>query len=60
MIRDYDSVPQLINATTRQCVVQTAREFIAADTWVLAGVSRGDKEDIVTLNDKLARLFETR
>lgn len=60
VIRDYDSVPQLINATTRECVVQTAREFIAADTWVLAGVSRGDKEDIVTLNDKLARLFETR
>lgn len=60
VIRDYDKVPELIRATTRECVVKTAREFIAADTWVLAGVSCGDKEDIVTLNEKLAQLFETR
>ncbi len=60
VIRDYDKVPELITATTRECVVNTARSFIKADTWVLAGVSCGDKEDLVVLDDKLARLFETR
>lgn len=60
VIRDYDKVPAQITATTREGAVRTAREFINADTWVLAGVSRGEKEDLVELNEKLARLFEKR
>jgi hypothetical protein len=41
-------------------MINTAREFIASDTWVLAGVSSGEKADLVALNEKLASLFEKR
>ena len=41
-------------------MIDTAREFITSDAWVLAGVSSGEKEELVALNDKLASLFETR
>ena len=41
-------------------MIDTTREFIASDTWVLAGVSSGEKSEIVELNDKLARLFERK
>lgn len=58
-VREYDKVPDAIAATTRDCVISTAREFIATNTWVLAAVSSGEKEDIVALNDQLATLFET-
>ena len=40
-------------------MLATAREFIAHNTWVLAGVSSGDKEDIVALSDKLGKVFST-
>ncbi len=60
VVKDYEKVPESISGTTRECIIDTAREFIGAGTWVLAGVSSGDKEDVVVLNDKLASLFETR
>ncbi len=59
VVRDYEKVPEAITSTTRQCVIDTARSFITADTWVLAGLGSGEKEEIVELNDKLAGLFET-
>ncbi|HJP81411.1 MAG TPA: pitrilysin family protein [Candidatus Saccharimonadales bacterium] len=58
VVKDYNKVPDSIRKTTLTSMVDTAREFIASDAWVLAGVSSGEKEDIVALNDKLARLFE--
>lgn len=57
VVKDYDKVPQSIMRTTRDQMITTAREFIASDTWVLAGVSSGEKSEIVALNDKLATLF---
>lgn len=58
VVKDYEKVPESIRKTTREQMISTAREFIASNTWVLAGVSSGEKEEIVALNDKLARLFQ--
>jgi predicted Zn-dependent peptidase len=58
VVKDYEKVPESIRKTNRDMMIDTAREFIASDTWVLAGVSSGEKEEIVALNDKLARLFK--
>jgi predicted Zn-dependent peptidase len=57
VVKDYDKVPQSIMRTTRDQMITTAREFISSDAWVLAGVSSGEKSEIVALNDKLATLF---
>ncbi|HEY5695236.1 MAG TPA: pitrilysin family protein [Candidatus Saccharimonadales bacterium] len=58
VVKDYEKVPESIRKTTRTRMIDTAREFIASDAWVLAGVSSGEKEEIVELSNKLARLFE--
>lgn len=60
VVKDYEKVPESIRKTTRECMIETTREFIASDTWVLAGVSSGEKSELVELNDKLARLFERK
>jgi predicted Zn-dependent peptidase len=60
IVKDYEKVPDSIRKTTRRCITDTAREFITSDTWVLAGVSSGEKEEIVELNNKLATLFEKK
>lgn len=57
VVKDYEKVPDAIRATTREMMVATAKGFIAHSTWVLAGVSSGEKEDIVQLSDKLDTLF---
>lgn len=57
VVKDYEKVPESIRKTTRDRMITTAREFIQNDAWVLAGVSSGEKEEIVALNDKLAGLF---
>lgn len=58
IVKDYEKVPDSINKTSRDVMIATAREFIQHDTFVLAGVSSRDKEELVTLNDKLVPLFE--
>jgi predicted Zn-dependent peptidase len=58
VVKDYDKVPQSILRTTRSRMIDTAREFMVSDSWVLAGVSSGEKDEIVALNDKLATLFK--
>jgi len=57
VVKDYEKIPQAINATNREQMVKTAQEFISHGTWVLAGVSSEDKEDIIKLADKLDTLF---
>lgn len=56
-VKDYEKVPDSIRGITLERMLATAREFIAHNTWVLAGVSSGEKETIVELNDKLETLF---
>ncbi|HEV7951870.1 MAG TPA: pitrilysin family protein [Candidatus Saccharimonadales bacterium] len=60
IVKDYEKVPDSIRKTTRECIINTARGFIESNAWVLAGVSSGEKEDIVELNEKLATLFEKK
>lgn len=56
-VKDYDKVPSNILAVSQDQIVETARQFFAANTWVLAGVSSGDKELLLRLQDKLETLF---
>jgi len=60
IVKDYEKVPDSINKTSLDCMIATAREFIKSDTFVLAGVSSGEKSEIVALNNKLVPLFEKR
>lgn len=60
IVKDYEKVPDAINATTRDLMVATAGSFIAHNTWVLAGVSSGEKEEIVALADKFDQLLPKR
>ncbi len=57
-IKDYEKVPDMMRRVTREKIVSVAHDFIAANTWVLAAVSSGDKEALVELNDKIQPLFE--
>ena len=59
VVKDYEKVPESIRKITRERMIATAREFISANTWVMAGVSSGEKAELVELNDRLATLFET-
>lgn len=58
-IKDYDRVPEMIKRVSKECIVDTAREFVQNNTWVLAAVSSGDRQELSALSDKLAVLFET-
>ncbi|MGK2896556.1 MAG: M16 family metallopeptidase [Candidatus Saccharimonadales bacterium] len=57
IVKDYDKVPDAIRATSRDLMISTARSFVAHNTWVLAGVTSGDKELIVSLGGKLDTLM---
>jgi predicted Zn-dependent peptidase len=59
IVKDYEKVPESIMKTSLDVMITTAREFIGANTFVLAGVSSRDREELVDLNDKLAPLFES-
>lgn len=57
VVKDYEKVPDSIKGTTKDCMINTAREFIGNNITVLAGVSSGERKEIVELNNKLATLF---
>jgi len=57
VVKDYEKVPDSITNTSRECMIETAREFINADTWVLAAVGSGEKEEINELSRTLAQLY---
>lgn len=57
-IKDYERVPEMIRNVSRECIVDTAREFVNGNVWVLAAVSSGDRQEITELGQKLAVLFE--
>ena len=58
VVKDYLKIPDAIRHITRERMLATAREFVAHNTWVLAGVGSGEKEDIVALNDRLETVFD--
>lgn len=57
-IKDYDKVPDTIKRVNRQKIVDTARQFIDANTWVMAAVSNGDKDEVVELSNMIEPLYE--
>jgi len=57
-IDDYDERPSEIQAVTRDRIVETAREFINADCWLLGGIGNVEKAFVDGLNDQLSPLFE--
>lgn len=57
-IKDYDSIPDRIRRVTCKRMTDVAREFIEANTWVLAAVSSGEKAELVEYNDIIKELFE--
>ena len=57
-IKDYSKVPDMIRKVTREKIMSVAEEFIAANTWALAAVSSGDRDELLELNEKLLPLFE--
>ncbi|OJU87901.1 hypothetical protein BGO17_02860 [Candidatus Saccharibacteria bacterium 49-20] len=57
VVKDYDKVPDMIRKVTREKIMKVAQEFFDANRWVLAAVSSGDKEELVELNDKIAKLY---
>lgn len=59
-IKDYEAVPSMIKKVSLDRMVETAKKFMEENTWVLAAVSSGDKEELAELGDKLAPLFESR
>lgn len=59
-IKDYTAVPEMIKNVSLDRMIDTAREFIDANTWVLAAVSSGERQELIELNDKLVTLFEPR
>lgn len=57
VVKDYENVPTEINKITRQLMMTTAESFIAHNCWVLAGVSSGERDEIIELADKFDTLF---
>lgn len=57
VVKDYEKVPDAIRSVTCEQMIATAHAFVAANAWVLAGVSSGEKEELVALSDKLTTLF---
>ncbi len=56
-IKNYEKVPDMIKNVTTERMIETARKFIKSDTWVLAAVSGGERQEIIDLSDKIAKLF---
>lgn len=57
-IKDYSKVPDMIRRVTREKIMSVAEEFIASNTWALAAVSSGDRDELLELNEILLPLFE--
>ena len=58
VVKDYEKVPDSIRGTSRDLMIATAREFIGHNVAVLAGVSSGERQEVLGLGEKLASLQE--
>lgn len=56
-VKDYDKVPDMIRKVTREKIMNVAKQFVDANTWVFAAVSSGDKEEIVDLHSRLEKIY---
>jgi len=60
VVKEYEKVPDAIRGVTCQQMIDTAKEFMDANTWVLAAVSRHEKEEIVALSERIETLFDVQ
>ena len=56
-IKDYDKIPDMLRKVTAEKIRMVACEFLRANTWALAAVSSGDREELIRLSEKLTPLF---
>ena len=59
-IKNYEKVPEMIKNVTVERMIETARNFIDENIWVLAAVSSDGRQEIIDLANKVATLFEPR
>lgn len=59
-LREYDKAPDEIRGISLERMIATAREFLAHDAWALAGVSSGEKDELINLHQKLESIFELK
>ncbi|MDR0956056.1 MAG: insulinase family protein [Candidatus Nomurabacteria bacterium] len=57
-IRDFTAEPQRIKAIARERIIDTAREFFAADCWGMGIYGNTGKATADILGEKLAKLFK--
>jgi len=57
-IKNYEEIPNMIKNVTAERMVEMARKFMKNDTWVLAAVSSGERQEIIDLSEKIAKLFK--
>ena len=57
IVKEYEKVPDAIRAVTRERMIKTACEFMDANTWVLAAVSREEKDEVIELHNRIETLF---
>ncbi len=58
VVKNYEKVPDAIRAVTCERMIDTAKLFMDANTWVLAAVTSEEKEEVVSLSEKLEQLFK--
>lgn len=57
VVDNYERRPGDIAAVTKERIIETAREFIHADCWLLGGIGNVDKAFVDALHAKLVPLF---
>lgn len=57
-VKDYEGIPNAIRSITLERMLATAREFVAHNAWVLAGVGSCERHDLTELGHKLHKVYE--
>ena len=57
-IKNYEKVPAMIKSVTLDKMIKTSKEFIDENTWVLAAVSSGERQEVLDLGEILNPLFD--
>lgn len=56
-IEQYDKVPDMIRRVSGEKIRSVAQSFVDANTWVLAAVSSGERQELIELGEQLNELF---
>lgn len=58
-IKNYEKVPEMIRGVTREKMMSVVSEFLESNTWVMAAVSSGERQEISELAGQLEPLFQS-